>query len=188
MVCRLLQFNRRPFPTCYGLATPVGNKYMYCQNVSMLMDLKKKWTLPVKHVNYAFCINFTTPPIQAGDKEIEREFICVCERTSTQVTAIYRYHAVIHVLICCLLNLWFSLCHVGSGNRIDSSCVYYISSDSVWTTVQNMAPTDLQNQPDRKDPSNMGALCTGKCWLSPVIYRACHYFAECQSQRRTRVC
>lgn len=62
-----------------------------------------------------------------------------------------------------LLNLWFSLCHVGPGNRIDSSCVYYISSDSVWTTVPKMAPTDLQNQPDRKDPSNMGTLCTGKC-------------------------
>lgn len=165
MVCRLLQFNRRPFPTCYGLATPVGNKYMYCQNVSMLMDLKKKMNITCKTRKLRLLHKFQQllPPIQAGDKEIEREFICVCERTSTHVTAIYRYHAVIHVLICCLLNLWFSLCHVGSGNRIDSSCVYYISSDSVWTTVQNMAPTDLQNQPDRKDPSNMGALCTGKC-------------------------
>lgn len=72
------------------------------------------------------------------------------------------------LIISCLLNLWFSLCHVGPGNRIDSICVYHILADSVWTTVPKMAPTDLQDQSDRKDPSNMGTLCTGECWLSPV--------------------
>lgn len=50
----MLNVNRRPFPFCYDLAAPVGHTcvYMYCQNVSMVMDLKKR-ALAVKQVNYA---------------------------------------------------------------------------------------------------------------------------------------
>lgn len=100
--------------------------------------------------------------VQAGDKES----VSLCVWVYTQI---YRRSTdTASLIISCLLNLWFSLCHVGPGNRIDSICVYYILADSVWTTVPKMAPADLQDQPDRKDPSNMGTLCTGECWLSPV--------------------
>lgn len=100
--------------------------------------------------------------VLAGDKDS----VSLCVWVYTQIyTAIHRYRVVNNQLF---TYLWFSLCHVGPGNRIDSICVYHILADSVWTTVPKMAPADLQDQPDRKDPSNMGTLCTGECWLSPV--------------------